>query len=139
MGKNFDRAFKVLVKCYNKTVEQAEDYLEKLDEVLPTLHRPSGDAVVKEDELSRISQIVFALDPLTGNPTSDISYLISSGDEGFKEYIKNILFKDNPQGVMAETPEEAAALVKKSMMTFSDYEKSLREYVLNNVEDGRSE
>lgn len=40
---------------------------------------------------------------------------------------------------MAETPEEAAALVKKSMMTFSDYEKNLREYVLNNVEDGMSE
>ena len=103
---------------------------------MKTLHRPFADAVVKEDELSRISQIVFAPDPLTGNPTCDIAYLMSSGDDGFKEYVKNMLFKDNPNGAMADDPEESAALVRKNMMTYGDYEEMLRNYVINKQDNG---
>ena len=50
---------------------------QKLEEVYPKHFRPSGNDIINEDELNRVCKIVFALDPITQNPISDISYVKS--------------------------------------------------------------
>ena len=117
-----------MLKNYNHfTEEEIENYLA-ID--FSKIGRPDGESPVRDDELARVSKIVFALDPETMSPQSDISYLLSSGDDDFKEYIKNMLFKDNPLGDVADNVDDAEAVVHKNLMTFNEYEQALRDYVI---------
>lgn len=83
-----------------------------------------------DEETSQLQKLVFAGDSTTGNPVSDVTYLLSGADEGFKQFIKDKLLSAQPQMPMAETADEAQQLVRHNLMTASQYEEYCRDYVI---------
>lgn len=83
---------------------------------------------VEESELSRLSKIVFA-PGVDGNPTSDISFYLSCGDDGFKEYMKNMLLKEHEGTVVSDDPETAGQTVKKNLWTYKEYFNQMDNYI----------
>lgn len=83
-----------------------------------------------EDNL-KFCQMVFSPDPVTGNPMSEVAYMLSGADDGFKQYLKDKLFTPVPQGSLADNPDEAMALVKKASYTPEQYNDAIHDYVLN--------
>ena len=86
------------------------------------------DEPIEENELMRLSKIVFAPGQ-DGNPTSDISYYLTCGDDGFKEYMKNMLLKKQEGQVISDDPDAAEATVKKNFMTYGEYFDAIDGYV----------
>ena len=91
----------------------------------------SDNRVISDIEQEKFYQLVFSPDPETGNPCSDVRYLLKGTDEGFKQFIKDKLFKANPEVELAETAEEAELLLKKNIMTSEQYAEYVKEYVTN--------
>lgn len=77
-------------------------------------------------------ELVFSPDPVTGNPTSDIQYMLSGSDEGFKQYIREKLMQSVPSGSLVDDVEVSEALVKRNLVTENEFLSYAREYVLNN-------
>lgn len=111
---------------------RASDFYSTLDTVdNDFFNQYDGQEVVADVEQARFYQLVFECDVETGNPRSDVSYLLTGHDEGFKQYIKDNLFKPNPQGSLADTPEEAEALIKPNLMTAEMFASAAKDYVVN--------
>lgn len=111
---------------------RASDFYSTLDIVdNEVFNQYDGQEVVADVEQARFYQLVFEPDVETGNPRSDVSYLLTGHDEGFKQYIKDNLFKPNPQGSLADTPDEAEVLIKPNLMTAEMYAQAAKDYVVN--------
>lgn len=91
-------------------------------------HPDFSEIVESNDELSRLTKIVFA-PGIDGNPTPDIAFYLSCGDDGFKEYMKNMLLKEHQGEVVSDDPDVAAQLVKSNLMTYKEYFKHIDDYV----------
>lgn len=111
---------------------RVSDFYKGVDEVAVCDFNPyDGCEVVADVEQAKFYKLVFAPDPETGNPCSDVSYLLSGTDDGFKQYIKEKLFQPNPSGAMAEDSEVAEAMIKPNILTSSAYAEYAKEYVSN--------
>lgn len=84
-----------------------------------------------DEENLKFCQMVFSADPLTGNPQSEIAYMLSGSDEGFKQFIKDKLFNPIPQGSLAEDADTAMQLVHKNAYTQEQFSEICRDYVTN--------
>ena len=95
---------------------------------------------VEDPETKRLQELVFCPDPETGNPRSDVSYLMTGADEGFKAFIKEKLLQPGVnQGLLADTPDEAMQFVKPSIMSSEQYYNEMRNYVTKMFEsDGNA-
>lgn len=87
-----------------------------------------------EDNL-KFCQMVFSSDPLTGNPQSEIAYMLSGSDEGFKQFLKDKLFNPIPEGSLAEDADTAMQLVHKNVYTQEQFAEICRDYVTNMMLD----
>lgn len=81
-----------------------------------------------DDDVNRLSRIVFA-PGADGNPTSDISYYLSCGDEGFREYMKNMLLKEHDGTIVSDDSELAGAVVRKNLQTYQEYVNHIDSYI----------
>lgn len=89
------------------------------------------DMIVFDEENLKFCQLVFSPDPLTGNPTSEVAYMLSGSDEGFKQFLKDKLFNAIPQGPLADNPDEAMQLVKKNAYTQDQFVDICKQYVIS--------
>lgn len=110
-----------------------EDFYKgfKLEEKSEAVNKNSLDMIVYDEDNLKFCQMVFSPDPLTGNPTSEIAYMLSGSDEGFKQFLKDKLFNAIPQGTLADTPEEAMQLVKKNVYTQEQFADICKQYVIS--------
>lgn len=92
-----------------------------------------SDVVRADVEMEKFQSLVFAPDPITGNPISDVSYLMYGTDEGFKQYVKQRLFSPGSPGVLAPTAEEAEMFVKPNVMTRDQYLTMMHDYVVGEL------
>lgn len=106
---------------------------EWLEEPAPNKNDFNFAEIDKENE--EFLQMVFKPDPVTKNPTSEIAYMLSGADEGFKQFLKDRLFNAVPQGALADDPDEAAALVKHNLMTQEEFANVTRDYVVNMLKE----
>lgn len=90
-----------------------------------------GSVVIPSADLEslKFTRLVFAPDPDTGNPVSDVRYMLSGTDEGFKQYVKEKLFRAGAPTVLADDPDQALAVVKPNAMTEDQYLSFMNEYV----------
>lgn len=103
-----------------------------------------GSVVIPSADLESLKfiRLVFAPDPDTGNPVSDVRYMLSGTDEGFKQFVKDKLFRAGAPAVLADDPDEALAIVKPNAMTEDQYLSFMNVYVRSKmvqeevVEDG---
>lgn len=84
-----------------------------------------------QDDLKRLQTMVFSPDPNTGNPCSEIAILLSGSDPAFQQFIKDKLMQPQASGLLADSADEAAALVHKNLMTSEQYANYVCEYVVN--------
>lgn len=102
--------------------------------------RPYEHAFAEIDEDNvKFCQLVFSPDPLTGNPQSEVAYMLSGADEGFKAFLKEKLFNAIPEGQLAETSDEAESLVKKNIYTQEQFANVCREYVTRMMRETKSD
>lgn len=97
---------------------------------------PSPGVVVfpaADPEQVKFTKLVFAPDPETGNPCSDVSYMLTGTDEGFKQFVKQKLFQPGAEVPLAESADEALQLVKPNMVSEDQYLKFMNEYVVRNA------
>lgn len=85
--------------------------------------------VALDEEQQNFTKIVFAPSPETGNPMSAIAYMMSSQDEGFKNYVRENLLSAVTDGSMADSPEEAMDVVKANLVTPESYLDFMESYV----------
>lgn len=97
------------------------------------------DVVRADVEMEKFQSLVFAPDPITGNPISDVSYLLYGTDEGFKQYVKQRLFAPGSSGVLAPTAEEAEKFVKPNVMTRDEYLTMMNDYVVGELKKSREQ
>ena len=89
----------------------------------------SLNEVVADPEQQKFNSLVFAPDPETGNPNSDVYYLLHGNDEGLKSFIKEKLFNSSGSASLAEDADVALDMVKPNLMTQSQYLEHCKEYV----------
>lgn len=68
---------------------------------------------------------------MTGNPQSEIAYMLSGSDDGFKQFLKDKLFNPIPEGSLAEDSDTAMELVHKNAYTQEQFTGICRDYVTN--------
>lgn len=95
------------------------------------------DVVRADVEMEKFQSLVFAPDPITGNPISDVSYLLYGTDEGFKQYVKQRLFAPGSSGALASTAEEAEKFVKPNVMTRDQYLIMMNDYVVGELKKSK--
>ena len=88
---------------------------------------------VADPEQVKFTKLVFAPDPETKNPCSDVSYMLTGTDEGFKQFVKQKLFQPGPEVPLAESADEALQFVKPNMVTEDQFLTYLNEYVRENA------
>lgn len=84
-----------------------------------------------DSEHDEFITLVFSPDPVTLNPQSDVAFMMSSADEGFKDFVREKLLRPNgsANAVLADSVEESEVLVKPNIMTANQYYNYVREYV----------
>lgn len=107
----------------------------KHDRVAHPTNQYKDDVVRVDPEMEKFQSLVFAPDPLTGNPTSDVHYLLYGTDEGFKQFVKQRLFTPGTSGAVAATAEEAEKFVKPNVMTREQYLSFMKEYAVSQMSD----
>lgn len=105
----------------------------KHDRVAHPTNQYKDDVVRVDPEMEKFQSLVFAPDPLTGNPTSDVHYLLYGTDEGFKQYVKQRLFTPGSFGAVASTAEEAEKFVKPNVVTREQYLSFMKDYVTSHM------
>lgn len=89
--------------------------------------------VALDEEQKSFVQIVFAPSPETGNPVSAVAYMMSSSDEGFKNYVRENLLSAVTDGSMAENADDALAVVKANLVTSEEYLDFMSAYVIEQM------
>lgn len=93
-------------------------------------NKNSLDLVIMPVEQERLTKLVFAADPNTGNPSSDVAYMLKGSDPSFKQYIKdNLMSGSIASSALADSAEEASELVHKNLMTTNQYNEMVIGYV----------
>lgn len=105
----------------------------KHDREAKPVNQYQSDVVRADAEMEKFQSLVFAPDPITGNPISDVSYLLYGTDEGFKQYVKQRLFAPGSPGLLAPTAEEAEKFVKPNVMTREQYLTMMNDYVYSQL------
>lgn len=95
--------------------------------------RADLELVCLDEEQQQFNQLVFAPDPVTGNPTSVVAFMLSGADEGFKQYVKDKLLKAVPNGSMADSAEEAMDCIKPNCVSIEQYHEFMQDYVRNQM------
>ena len=88
---------------------------------------------VADPEQVKFIKLVFAPDPETKNPCSDVSYMLTGTDEGFKQFVKQKLFQPGAEVPLADSADEALHLVKPNMVTEDQFLSYMNEYVRENA------
>lgn len=88
-----------------------------------------------DEENKSFTALVYAQDPITYDIRSDIGFMMSSADEGFKQYVREHLLSPTPVGALADTSDEAESLVRKNLMTSEQFYSYARDYVANLQKD----
>ena len=99
-----------------------------------------SDVRVKEElqsfakaEKDPIINSIFAVDPLTGKPSSDLSMVYSSNTpEDVKQYIRSQLAVSQKQISVAPDAETSEISVKRAFETREEYFDRIREFVKSN-------
>lgn len=81
------------------------------------------------DEKDQIMRLIFAPDPLTGNPRCDLGYVLTGADEGFSQFIKENLMVKQPEIVGSEVESESFDLSKRHLEDLSEYRQRIEEYL----------
>lgn len=98
--------------------------------------RPVIEDVPKADsDFERICKIIFKPDEITGNPSSEVLYVLKGADDGFKNFIKENLMKPLSQSAFAESSDVALDLVKRNLDTADQYQELLSSYVTNMIQE----
>lgn len=89
-----------------------------------------------EDEKSVLIKRIFAPDPVTQNPRSDLAYMLKGSDDGLKEFIKTTIIGSGIQKMSgADTADEALECVKYTYEDFDEYRERLEKYISKNYEN----
>ena len=88
---------------------------------------------VADPEQVKFTKLVFAPDPETKNPCSDVSYMLTGTDEGFKQFVKQKLFQPGAEVPLADSADEALQFVKPNMVTEDQFLTYLNDYVRENA------
>lgn len=108
-----------------------------IDHFVPQLPKDCGfnkntnDVFDVSDDVKRLQELVFSPDPNTCNPSSDVAYMLSGSDPAFQQFLKDRLFRPQGNSLLADSPDEAAALVHKNLMTSEEYASAVRDYVVS--------
>lgn len=118
-----------------------EDFYRDVNADVVRFNKNDFGLIELDPEQLKFTKLVFAPDPLTGNPNSEISYILHGEDPQFQQWIKEKLFMPTLQANahLAGTAEEAEALVKKNMCTPAQFECIVRDYVTNMMKEANSE
>lgn len=73
--------------------------------------------------------MIFAPDPATGNPASDLALTMHTGSPEIQRYISSVLHNPVPSGSTLDDPETALNLSKSPFETIEEYGNRLRELV----------
>ena len=88
---------------------------------------------VADPEQVKFTKLVFAPDPETKNPCSDVSYLLTGTDEGFKQFVKQKLFQSGADVPLADSADEALQFVKPNLITEDQFLTLMNDYVCENA------
>ena len=88
---------------------------------------------VADPEQVKFTKLVFAPDPETKNPCSDVSYLLTGTDEGFKQFVKQKLFQSGADVPLADSADEALQFVKPNLITEDQFLTLMNDYVRENA------
>lgn len=125
MAKTPLRIVKKYPEYYN--VELTEESLKPVE--------LSGDIVDNSSD-SDLMNVIFAPDPLTGFPRSDLAIVMSKDSNPvISEYIHDTLMKVKETGAAAPDADAAIVGVKSRNETFEEYANRLKELVGSYVKD----
>ncbi len=93
-----------------------------------------------EKESDNILSEIFAPDPCTGHPSSDLYFVMSKDkDPVISQYIQDTLLKSN-ESVSApalSTADDALATVKTSAMSLNEYKQNLKNLLVYDKSDSK--
>lgn len=93
----------------------------------------------EKQEKDPILNTIFAVDPLTGKPASDLSLVFSSNTpEDVKQYIRTQLATVQHSVAVAPDLETSETSVKRAFETREDYFNRIRDFVqANSISDNK--
>lgn len=81
-------------------------------------------------EVDPIMREIFAPNPVTGKPQSDLHIIYSQNHNPMiAEYIKNTLANPMPEGARIDDPDAALEMTKSRLETVQEYAQRLQELV----------
>lgn len=108
-------------------LHQAQTYPEYSDITPSRFRKVPHDAPDEFLKVDEVGELIFAPDPRTGIPRSDLALIMSnSARPEVAEYIRQTLQRPLPDSVLSEDPDEALRFVKNTRESLEAYADRLR-------------
>ena len=98
------------------------------DDIVPDMRKFVGDQESDIIEQDKLITEIFAPDPITGKPSSDLHFMYSQDrNPVVAEYIKSVLAVPQKHGASVDDPDLALEMTKSRQETVAEYASRLTE------------